>query len=99
MHIRLAILIVSSSALAYEILLMRLFSITQWHHFAYMIISLALLGFGASGSFVAIAQRFLAPRLPVVFAICSVLFSLTSTSGFALAQLIPLNPLEILWDR
>ena len=99
MHIRLAILIVSSSALAYEILLMRLFSITQWHQFAYMIISLALLGFGASGSFVAIAQRFLAPRLPVVFALSSVLFSLTATSGFALAQLIPLNPLEILWDR
>ena len=29
---------------------MRLFSIILWHHFAYMIISLALLGYGASGT-------------------------------------------------
>ncbi|MCK7582687.1 MAG: hypothetical protein MZV65_48755 [Chromatiales bacterium] len=29
---------------------MRLFSIIQWHHFAYMMISVALLGYGAAGS-------------------------------------------------
>ena len=29
----------------------------HWHHFAYMIISLALLGFGASGTFLALAHR------------------------------------------
>ena len=44
-----AIALISAAALAYEILLMRLFSIILWHHFAYMIISLALLGYGASG--------------------------------------------------
>ena len=42
---------ISASAIAYEILLMRLLSIVQWHHFAHMIISLALLGYGASGPF------------------------------------------------
>ena len=41
---RMTIFLVSATALAYEILLMRLFSIVQYHHFAYMIISLALLG-------------------------------------------------------
>ena len=40
----------SASVLAYEILLMRLLSIGQWYHFVYMIISLALLGYGAAGS-------------------------------------------------
>ena len=40
----LSVALLSAAALAYEILLMRLFSIIQWHHFAYMIIiSLALL--------------------------------------------------------
>ena len=33
------VFILSVAGLAYEILLMRLFSIIQWHHFAYMIIS------------------------------------------------------------
>ena len=38
------VLLVSAAAIGYELLLMRVLSIIQWHHFAYMIISLALLG-------------------------------------------------------
>ena len=49
-----AIALASAIALGYEILLIRLFSVIQWHHFAYMIISLALLGYGASGTFLAV---------------------------------------------
>lgn len=49
--------LISAATLAHEVLLMRLFSIIQWHQFAYMIISIALLGFGASGTFVALARR------------------------------------------
>ena len=32
----LAVALVSAGALAYEVLLTRLFSIVQWHHYAYM---------------------------------------------------------------
>jgi hypothetical protein len=39
-----------AAAIGYEIVLKRLFAIALWHHFAYMIISLALLGYGASGT-------------------------------------------------
>ena len=42
------VFLVSAAAIGYELLLMRVLSIIQWHHFAYMIISLALLGYGAS---------------------------------------------------
>src|SRR6516162_1798081 len=38
----LAVALLSAGALAYEVLLPRLFSIVQWHHYAYMIISIAL---------------------------------------------------------
>ena len=44
-----AVGLVSAGALAYEVLLTRLFSIVQWHHYAYMIISIALLGYGNVG--------------------------------------------------
>jgi hypothetical protein len=54
-----AIGILAGASIAYEILLTRLFSILLWHHFAYMIISVALLGIGASGTFLAFAGRFL----------------------------------------
>jgi hypothetical protein len=59
-----AVGIISASSLAYEVLLMRLFSIIQWHHFAYMMISLALLGYGVSGVFLALNRDRLAQFFP-----------------------------------
>ena len=52
-----AIALISAAILAYEVLLARLFSIIQWYHFAYMVISIALLGYGASGTFMALARE------------------------------------------
>ena len=42
---------VSFATLAFEVLLARLFAISQWHHLSFMVISIALFGFAASGSF------------------------------------------------
>ena len=38
------------SVIMFEIALTRVFAIMMWHHFTYMVISIGLLGFGASGS-------------------------------------------------
>jgi len=48
-----AISLISIAVLMLQIVLSRIFSFTTWHHFAYISISLALLGFGASGSMLA----------------------------------------------
>jgi spermidine synthase len=93
-----AIAVLSAGALGYEILLMRLFSIVQWHHYAYMIISLALLGYGASGTVLTLTQHWLLPRFAVAFMSAAVLFGLTAVGSFALAQHVPFNPLEVIWD-
>ena len=83
--------LISAATLAYEVLLMRLFSIVQWHHFAYMIISIALLGFGASGTFVALARRPLVERYPAAFAASAALFGITAVASFAGAERLPFN--------
>ncbi len=57
MRLLAAVALISAGALAYEVLLTRLFSIIQWYHFAYMVISIALLGYGASGTFLALVQE------------------------------------------
>ncbi|RWM18651.1 MAG: SAM-dependent methyltransferase [Mesorhizobium sp.] len=90
--------LISAAVLGYELLLMRLFSIVQWHHFAYMIISIALLGFGASGTFIALAQRWLVERYPAAFAASAALFGVTAVASFAIAERLPFNALEIIWD-
>ena len=94
-----AVTLLSAAALAFEILLMRLFSVAQWHHFAYMIISVALLGYGASGTVLTVFRNRLQGRFSAVFTAGAVLFSLTVPASFALAGLVPLNTLEIVWDR
>lgn len=90
--------LISAATLSYEVLLMRLFSIVQWQYFAYMIISIALLGFGASGSFVALARRPLVERYPAAFAASAALFGITAVASFAGAERLPFNPLEIVWN-
>src|SRR5437870_13149788 len=45
-----AVALLSAATTAYEILLVRLFAVEQFHHFASMAIGVALLGAGASGT-------------------------------------------------
>jgi hypothetical protein len=94
----LSIFILSASALAYEVLLIRLFSIVHWHHFAFMVISIALLGYGASGSFITVFRDRLLHNYDRVFLISIGLFGLTSIACFIVMQHLPFNTLEILWD-
>jgi hypothetical protein len=93
-----AIALLSAAALGHEILLMRLFSIIQWHHFAYMMISVALLGYGVAGTVVALGQDALLARYPQVFVAAAAAFGITAIGGFLLAQMVAFNPLELLWS-
>ncbi len=88
----------SASVLAYEILLMRLLSIGQWHNYAYMAISMALLGFGAAGSllFLFFERIRRNPEEWLVFlsGATAVSFSLS----FSLSQKVGLDPLQLVWQ-
>ena len=74
-------------------------AIVHWHHFAYMIIAVALLGFGAAGSLVAVLQRLLLTRFRWAFGAAALGFGVGAPLAFALAQSLPFNALEIAWDR
>ena len=94
----LSIFILSASALAYEVLLIRLFSIIHWHHFAFMVISIALLGYGVSGSLITVFRRCLLDNYDFVFISNILLFGFSSIACFIVVQHLPFNTLEILWD-
>lgn len=93
-----AIALLSATALAYEVLLTRLFAIIQWHHFSYMIISLALLGYGASGSFLTLMGEAARRHFAGFFVSSALLFAVSAVVVFLLAQRLPFNALEIGWD-
>jgi spermidine synthase len=100
-----ALLLVSASVLSYQVILVRAFSIGQWHHLAYMVISIALLGFGASGTLLAAleckrtntAARFLVSQMSW-FAVSATAFAVALPVSFWLTQRIPFDPFLIIWD-
>jgi len=96
---RFTILFVSAMALSCEILLMRLFSIVQYHHFAYMVISLALLGYGASGTFLVFFRQQFLRRFPLALIANIVLFGVAAVACYLAGQHLLFNPDEIFWDH
>ncbi|MDE1461222.1 hypothetical protein [Spartinivicinus poritis] len=93
-----SIFIVSVALLSYEILLMRLFAIIQWSHFAYMFISLAILGIAVSGTFISIYQKWCEKYFTWLFLISYLLFGISSFSCFYLVQIIPFQQQTLLWS-
>jgi hypothetical protein len=103
-----SVALLAGSIIAYEITLVRLFSIAQWHHFAHMIISLALLGFGASGTAISLTQGWLigirsksdvvGQRFHNAYTICGLAYSIGVVGCFVLHQYVPFNPLMLVWQ-
>lgn len=65
-RIYLSVGLLSASIIAFQLTLMQLLSVIQWSHFAYMVISVALLGFGASGTLLAISGKWFKRHIAVV---------------------------------
>ena len=57
-EIYIGVFLISLATLMFEILLTRVFSVTMWHHFAFMAVSLAMFGTTAGAGAVFLAPRF-----------------------------------------
>ncbi len=91
----LAIACSSAAALIFEIALTRIFAVTQFYHFAFMAVSLALLGYGASGSILTVFPTLAQPRYWAVFAFAQ---SLATLIAYLLANALPFDSYSIAWD-
>jgi hypothetical protein len=95
----LAIGMISAAALAYEILLIRLFAIVHWHQSVEIVISLALLGYGASGTLLSLLGDRVRRDAVTVFVANAVLFGLSALVCVLIAQLLPFDPMAVASDR
>ena len=93
-----AVVLLSAAALAYEILLTRVFAITEWHHLSFLVVSTALLGFGASGTVLALFGRSLLRRVEVAMSTGALLFAVSAILSLWVAGKVPFNALEIPWS-
>jgi predicted membrane-bound spermidine synthase len=98
LRLAVAIALVSAAALAYQLLLMRWLAIAHWHPLAVVIISLALLGHGASGSVLSALGARAVRRFDVLFPVAALAFAVTAVGGPWIARTMPFNGLELVWD-
>jgi len=93
-----AIFFISAAALALELVLVRALSIGHWHHLSFLVISTALLGFGAAGTFVSIGRERLASRCKRNLVLFAVSFAAAVPVCFYISQRAPLDELQLVWD-
>lgn len=96
--ILIAIFFVSASALGLELVLVRALSIGHWHHFSYLVISTALLGFGAGGTFIATGSKLFTRNYIKWLWFFAFGFALTNPIVFWLSQRIGFDELQLIWD-
>jgi hypothetical protein len=86
------LLLISAATILLELTLLRLFAVQQFYHFAFMAVSLALLGAGASGSFLSVwPRRRSALSLSLAFAVATL-------SAYLVINYLPFDSFSIAWD-
>jgi len=94
-----AVFFVSAATLCFEVSLTRYFSISQNYHFAFLVISIAFLGYGASGTFLSFVERRSRIEPDRFLSLSSLLFALSIPVSFLLANSLPFDFFALAWDR
>lgn len=90
-----AIAALAGAVMGFEIVLLRIFSFVFWHHFAFMVISMALLGFALSGTVLQLGW----PRRGSArarAAVAAIGFGVSAVLATVLVSRVPLAPSRLL---
>ena len=98
LRIRLAVFLLSAGVIAVELALMRLFSLRFWSHFASMVIAVALLGFGASGTLISLLRRRILNDRAAWMACVALGFSASVPLCIHFAQRAPMDLFYLAWN-
>jgi len=86
------IMLISAGSLSFEVGLTRLFAIQQFHHFAFVVVSLAVMGFAASGLVLSLRRR------PASLPLLAIAFALASAFSYLTINFLPFDSYSIAWD-
>ena len=95
MRALLGMALLSAAALLLQVALTRVFSVAQFYHFAFLVVSLALLGFGASGTVLALWPALRQARWRPWFATA---FALAAVLAYLFDNHFAFDSYSIAWD-
>lgn len=94
------IFLISLATLLLELSLTRVMSVSLWYHFGFLVISTALLGFGASGVVLASWRKLREQEdLGKILSILALSFGVVTVGCFWLLQQIPFNPFSLMAEK
>jgi hypothetical protein len=92
------IFLISMATLLLEFSMTRVLSVSLWYHFAFMIISVALLGFGVSGVVLTINTKIHKIKTDKLLTVLSICFGVSVIVCFLIINLIPFDPFSLFTD-
>ncbi len=92
------IFLIALSTLLLEFSLTRVLSVSLWYHFAFMVISVALLGFGVSGVVLSLNKRLNTMETGKLLSFLSIFYGASVIISFILMNRIPFDPFSLLTD-
>ena len=92
------IFLLSAATLMLQVAYTRIFSIALWNHFVWMIVSIALLGYAASGTLLSAYPRLLEMDLDRTLTTTSILCSASVLLSYWVSNRIPFDPSRLNWD-
>ena len=90
--------LLSLGTLAFEIVLPRLYAVSQFYHFAFLVVSLAMLGFGASGTWLALFPTWGQRDRPRLLQNLSLAHTFCVGGAYLALNLLPFDSFSVAWD-
>ena len=94
----LALFFISAAGIAFELYVMRIFSVGSWSNFGSLVISTALLGIGLAGIILTFLEEWIKERPDFIMSILSIILPLFLSVSVILAQKVPFNPIFLASD-
>jgi spermidine synthase len=93
-----ALFFISAAGIAFELYVMRIFSIGSWSNFGSLVISTALLGIGLAGIILTFVEEGVRRRPEMYLSILAIILPLFMSLSVILAQMVPFNPIFLASD-
>ncbi|MDR2717325.1 MAG: hypothetical protein LBB89_04585 [Treponema sp.] len=93
-----ALFFISTAGIAFELYVMRIFSVGSWSNFGSLVISTALLGIGLAGIILTFVEERIRRRPEMYMSILAILLPLFMSGAVIIAQMVSFNPIFLASD-
>jgi len=93
-----ALFFISAAGIAFELYVMRIFSVGSWSNFGSLVITTALLGIGLAGLILTFLDAWVRSHAEEIMPITAILLPFSMAGALSLAQMVPFNPVFLASD-